>query len=85
MFKNEGRSDYLEFLRGFELKKRIFNIDSTKRVVMKIPPAFVEILSEKSGENFENTIKTSQHKSALSFSGDKLNIDHSLFTSFFGK
>lgn len=81
--KNEGRSDYLEFLRGFELKKRTFNNDSTKRVVLKIPPAFVEILSEKSGEKFENAIKTSQHKSALSFIGDKLNIDHSLFKLFF--
>lgn len=81
--KNEGRSEYLEFLRGFELKKRNFNIDSKNRVVLMIPPAFVEILSEKSGENFEKIVKTSQHKSSLSFSGDKLYIDHSLFTSFF--
>ncbi|XP_052685601.1 heat shock 70 kDa protein 12A-like [Crassostrea angulata] len=81
--KNEDRSEYLEFLRGFELKKRTFNIDSKNRVAMKIPPAFVEIFSEKSGENFENAIKTSKHMTALSFSGDKVSIDQSLFTSFF--
>ncbi|XP_011450124.3 heat shock 70 kDa protein 12A isoform X2 [Magallana gigas] len=81
--KNEGRSEYLEFLRGFELKKRTFNIDSKNRVVLKIPPAFMEIFSEKSGENFQNAIKTSKHMAALSLIGDKLNIDHSLITSFF--
>eukprot|EP00105_Crassostrea_gigas_P033554 XP_011456968.1 PREDICTED: heat shock 70 kDa protein 12A isoform X2 [Crassostrea gigas] len=81
--KNEDRSEYLEFLRGFELKKRTFNNELKNRVVLKIPPAFVELLSEISGQKLENTIKTSQHKSSLSFSGDKLYIDHSLFTSFF--
>lgn len=40
-------------------------------------------MSEISGDVFEEKIKTSQHKSALSISGDKLNIDHSLFASFF--
>lgn len=50
--KNEGKSEYLEFLRGFELKKRIFNNDSTKRVVLKIPPPFVEILFEKKRRKF---------------------------------
>lgn len=73
-FKNEGRSEFLEFLRGFELKKRTFNKDSMKRVVLKIPPALVDILSEKSGEKFEEKFKTLEQNKALSFSGDKLNI-----------
>lgn len=82
-FKNEGRSEFLEFLRGFELKRRTFNKDSMKRVVLKIPPALVDILSEKSGEEFEEKFKTLQQNKALSFSGDKLNTDNSLFASFF--
>lgn len=82
-FKNEGRSEFLEFLRGFELKRRTFNKDSMKRVVLKIPPALVDILSEKSGEEFEEKFKTLERNKALAFSGDKLNIDNSLFASFF--
>lgn len=81
--KNESRSEYLEFLRGFELKKRKFNIDSKNRVVLVIPPSFVEILLEKRGENFEKIVNSSKHKGALSYIGEKLSFDHSLFTSFF--
>lgn len=54
-----------------------------KRVVLKISPALVDILSERSGEEFEEKFKTLQQNKALSFSGDKLNIDNSLFASFF--
>lgn len=81
--KNESRSDYLEFLRGFELKKRKFNIDSKNRVVLVIPLSFVEVLLEKSGENFEKIVNSSKYKGALSYIGEKLSFDHSLFTSFF--
>lgn len=64
-FKNEGRSEFLEFLRGFELKKRTFNKDSMKKVVLKIPPALVDILSEKSGEEFEEKFKTLQQNKSI--------------------
>ncbi|XP_065923791.1 heat shock 70 kDa protein 12A-like, partial [Magallana gigas] len=57
--------------------------NSMKRVVLKISPALVDILSERSGEEFEEKFKTLQQNKALSFSGDKLNIDNSLFASFF--
>lgn len=82
-FKNEGRSEFLEFLRGFELKRRTFNKDSMKRVVLKIPPALVDILSEKSGEEFEEKFKTLERNKALSFSGDKLNITIPCLHPFF--
>lgn len=40
-------------------------------------------MSEKSGEEFEEKFKTLQQNNAFSFSGNKLNIDNSLFASFF--
>lgn len=82
-FKNEGRLEFLEFFWGFELKRRMFNKDLMKRVVLKIFLVLVDILLEKSGEEFEEKFKILEWNKVLLFSGDKLNIDNFLFVFFF--
>ncbi|XP_061181122.1 heat shock 70 kDa protein 12A-like [Saccostrea echinata] len=83
--KHECRSEYLEFLRTFEFKKRTIDVDSTLRVVLKVPVGFVDVLWENYGTTLQDRIKASPHNSAVSFVGDKLSIEHSLFRSFFQK
>ncbi|XP_056019635.1 heat shock 70 kDa protein 12B-like isoform X3 [Ostrea edulis] len=81
--KQECRSEYLEFLRGFELKKRTIENESMRKVTLKIPAAFNYIVLEKSGTTIQDQIKASRYNIAVSFAGDKLSIEHPLFASFF--
>ncbi|XP_062591250.1 heat shock 70 kDa protein 12A-like isoform X3 [Saccostrea cucullata] len=81
--KNECRSEYLEFLRTFEFKKRTMDVDSSSRVLLKVPVGFMDVLLENYGTTLQDKIKTSQHKGAVSLVGDKLIIEYSLFKSFF--
>lgn len=80
--KNESRLDYLEFLCGFELKKRKFNIDLKNRVVLVIFLFFVEVLLEKSGENFEKIVNLLKYKDVLLYIGEKFSFDYFFFIFF---
>ncbi|XP_048762075.1 heat shock 70 kDa protein 12A-like isoform X2 [Ostrea edulis] len=83
--KEECRSEYLEFLRGFEMKKRTIENESNRKVTLKIPAAFTDIVLEKTGTAIQDQIQTLRYNTAVSFAGDKLIIEHAFFESFFKK
>ncbi|XP_061192455.1 heat shock 70 kDa protein 12B-like isoform X2 [Saccostrea echinata] len=83
--KHECRSEYLEFLRTFEFKKRTMDVDSSVRVVLKVPAGFLDDLWENYGTTLPDKIKASPHNGAISFVRDKLSFEHSFFKSFFQK
>ncbi|XP_061178353.1 heat shock 70 kDa protein 12A-like [Saccostrea echinata] len=82
---NECRSEYLEFLRVFEIKKRTVDNNVEKNVNLVVPQSFINILLKKSDSTMEDNIKESPHGRTVLLMGNKLKIDHSAFFAFYKK
>ncbi|KAL4235380.1 Heat shock 70 kDa protein 12A [Mactra antiquata] len=83
MYKHCG--DYLEFMRTFEVMKRVIDTTSERVINIKVPPSFDEVAKKYVDKTFKEAVASSPHCSQLKVLGDKLKINADLARSLFQK
>ncbi|XP_045181401.2 heat shock 70 kDa protein 12A-like [Mercenaria mercenaria] len=80
-FKEKIIEEYLDLMRGFEVKKREIRAD--KQMVMKIPVALFDLAEELTGKRVSNTLSNSRYQGKVQLTGDKLKLHPDVLAEFF--
>ncbi|XP_033742683.1 heat shock 70 kDa protein 12A-like [Pecten maximus] len=82
-FKRKCMSDYVDFCRDFEMKKRTIKAETTGKVSLKLPRSFKEIFEENSNTTVHNALSNSEYLEKCRYFSDKLRIDADVLKGFF--
>ncbi|KAL4230094.1 hypothetical protein ACF0H5_010479 [Mactra antiquata] len=83
-FAKDCKEDYVLFLREFETKKRMINVEKKGRESMKLPITLTDLYKEKKGNTLKDDVeKVREFKEKVLISGDKIRIDTEIMRSWF--
>ncbi|XP_069131148.1 heat shock 70 kDa protein 12A-like [Argopecten irradians] len=82
-FKKKSMSNYVDFCRAFEIKKRTIDFESTRPVSLKFPATFKEACDESSNLFLNDALNKSQYSGKVLLVGDKMKIDAKIVKGFF--
>jgi len=82
-FQRQYTEDYIDLFREFEVKKREITPARDLTINTRIPVVLKEIFEKETEETVPEVIKQMNFDGKMSFTGDKLKVDASVFKSFF--
>ncbi|OWF45296.1 heat shock 70 kDa protein 12A-like [Mizuhopecten yessoensis] len=82
-FKRKYMTDYVEFRRNFETKKRTITPQTDGKVMLVLPPSFKETFEENSNISFNDALSKSKYSGKVQWVKDKLKIDADVVKGFF--
>ncbi|XP_033743555.1 heat shock 70 kDa protein 12A-like [Pecten maximus] len=82
-FKTKHTGDELELFREFETKKRTITTDFGNKVTLRIPFQLSESFEEEFGASLKETIKQTNFKGKMNWTGDKLKVDPDIIRELF--
>jgi hypothetical protein len=82
-FKCESKSDELDLLREFEIKKRLIRPDSSGKITFRIPPSLSEAFEEEYQEDLKENIKQTYLADSMNWVGDKLKVNTDMIKQLF--
>lgn len=82
-FKLESKSDELDLLREFEIKKRSIRPDSSGKIGFRIPLSLSEAFEEEYKEDLKVTIKQTSFAKSMNWVGDKLKVNTDIIKQLF--
>lgn len=83
--KDHHMDDYIDLFRQFEIKKREMPPSKEKKLTIRIPRSFVDIVEKRSMCNINEYLKQTTYRDTMSFVSDKLRMDAKIFRSCFKK
>ncbi|XP_063413069.1 heat shock 70 kDa protein 12B-like [Mytilus trossulus] len=85
-FKCDSKSDELDLLREFEIKKRSIRPDATGKTAFRIPISLTEAFEEiNNGADLRQSIKQTPYAKHMNWVGDKLKVDNAMIKELFTK
>ena len=85
-FAETHTDDMVDLWRTFESKKKTIAPVSTASILMKLPAPLLQLFKDKTGKDFEESIKNSKYSSTIEFrGGDKVLFHSSLMQGLFEK
>ncbi|OWF51207.1 heat shock 70 kDa protein 12B-like [Mizuhopecten yessoensis] len=82
-FKENYPGDELELFREFETKKRTITNSCSNRVTLRMPIQLDEAYEEEFGTTLKETIKQTNFKGKMNWTGDKLRVDPEIIRNLF--
>lgn len=82
-FKNTARSDYLDFVREFEMKKARMSADQPMSMILKCPPTFGESLRYKKEVTLQECIDNEGFSNVIGEKMGRLTLKPELISVFF--
>ncbi|XP_060065172.1 heat shock 70 kDa protein 12A-like [Ylistrum balloti] len=84
--KQDAMTDYLEFFRDFEVKKRAFKSDAGRKMVFHVPVALVDLHQRMTGNSFADSMaKSAKFSKCVTMKRDKMHIGFEVCTEFFSE
>lgn len=84
-FRLTARGDYLEFLREFEMKKRLVSADGHSSMLLKCPASFGECLFQKRQLTIQQCIEVEKLTKVIEVKKDKIKLLPELVKVFFNE
>ncbi|XP_069131145.1 heat shock 70 kDa protein 12B-like isoform X1 [Argopecten irradians] len=82
-FKKNCMTDFVEFCRDWEMKKRTIGVNTTGKVVLKLHTTFKESVEENSNVSFEQALSNSKYSEKVAWTKGRLKIDAEVMKGFF--
>ncbi|XP_060083361.1 heat shock 70 kDa protein 12A-like [Ylistrum balloti] len=82
-FKKHHTGDEIELFREFETKKRTITNDCSNKVTLRMPYQLGELFEEEFGVTLKDTIRQTNFKGKMTWTGDKLKVDPNLIKDLF--
>jgi len=82
-FQNRFMDDYLDIFRDFEIKKRDLKPAGDSKITIRVPITLKQLFEDETEEFIQEAIDQSSYKGQMTFTGDKLRIDPSVFRHMF--
>lgn len=82
-FKCESKSDELDLLREFEIKKRSIRPESSGKIAFRIPLSLAEAFEEEYQEDLKKSIKQTSLADSMNWVGDKLKVNTDMIKQLF--
>lgn len=82
-FQREATDDYIDLFREFEVKKREISPKKDTKITLRLPSSLRDTFEKKTGESISDVIKQTNFADKMTFTGDKLRAEVSVYKSFF--
>ena len=82
-FKCKSKSDELDLLREFEMKKRLIRPNSTGKIVFRIPQSLIRAFKEEYQEEIAKSIKQTSLANSMNLVSDKLKVNMDMIKQLF--
>ncbi|CAG2224154.1 unnamed protein product [Mytilus edulis] len=82
-FKNKHGDDFLQLLRDFEVKKKMFRVEDEESLTIRMPLSLIELFLDIEHLDVPTAITRSRFNEHLRLKRDKLSIAGSLVETFF--
>ncbi|CAG2212107.1 unnamed protein product [Mytilus edulis] len=84
-FKNKHGDDFLQLLRDFEVKKKMYRVEDEESLTIRMPLSLIELFLDMKQSDVPTAIASSRFNETVRLKRDKLSIAGSLVETFFSE